>query len=673
MLDLTGKTLKGRYRIEALVGRGGMAEVYKAWDTHRQYHVAVKVMREDLAEDLEFVRRFRREARALAALSHANIVRFYSFEQEGRLAFIVMDYAEGTSLRGRILDAGGKPLPLEEVLSIARQVSAALHYAHSENVLHRDVKPGNIMVAPGRGEGGKDLILVTDFGIAKAADAATATTVMPGTPAYMSPEQCRSEPVDERSDVYSLGIVVYEMLAGRRPFVGDTEASTSSTRETIRWEQVHADPPSLPRFNPEAPPGVEAVLRRALAKEKEHRWPTALAFWQALASAAGEQTPAGAETPAAPVREAEPLPARQPQPEPEPEPLPPSAAALEEAAPGARAPARRGTLPPWAWVAGGVLLAGLVILALALLSGGTPKAIAPAPTATWTATPATTHTPRATATPAGPSKGDTWSRPADGMVMVYVPAGEFRMGSTEQEVDDALELCNQYRDDCERSWFEDELPMHQVHLEAYWIDRAEVTNAQFAAFMNEQGNPVEGGVPWLDLSDVDCLIEQTTNGYKAKEGYADHPVIEVTWYGAQAYCQWAGGQLPTEAQWEYAARGPNRLLYPWGSSPPACEYVHYQACAGLTLPVDGKPLGASPYGALNTAGNVWEWTASLSQTYPYQADDGRNDPNAAGDRILRGGSWGDYPHNLRTANRVPNHPVDSGMYKVGFRCAKGIP
>ena len=361
MPSLEGQILLDRYSILDLIGRGGMAEVYRAWDTWRNYHVAVKVMREDLAEDLEFVRRFKREARALAALSHANIVRFYSFERDDLTAFIVMDYVEGTTLRAEIARAAG-PLPLERVLDATAQVGAALHYAHMEGVLHRDVKPGNIMVAPGRGEGGQDLFLVTDFSIAKAADAATATTVMPGTPAYMSPEQCRSEPVDERSDVYSLGIVVYEMLAGRRPFMGDTDATTGSTREKIRWEQIHADPPPLRAFNPKAPPGVEAVLRRALAKERQDRWPNVLAFWQALAGAAGEQAavvaapappvraeppPVAVHSPALPrVREPEPVPARQA----EPEPAPSSAAALQEVAPGPRAPARRAALPPWAWV-----------------------------------------------------------------------------------------------------------------------------------------------------------------------------------------------------------------------------------------------------------------------------------------------------------------------------------
>ncbi len=399
MIDLVGRTLKGRYRIEALIGRGGMAEVYKAWDLRRQHHVAVKVMREDLAEDVEFLRRFRREAEALAALAHENIVRFYSFERDGRLAFIVMGYVEGSTLRGRILDAEEQPLPLDEALSVARQVCAALHYAHGENVLHRDVKPGNIMIRP------DSLVLVADFGIAKAADAATATTVMPGTPAYMSPEQCRSEPLDPRTDVYSLGIVVYEMLAGRRPFVGDTHATTGSTRERIRWEQVHADPPPLRGLNPGVPPGVEAAVLKALAKEPGDRWPSVLAFWQALEKALGsaaEPVPAAAAVPVA----MRPIASPQQQ----------RAAVRSVAQQGATSqplhqPAQRVALPPWAWVAGGTLLAAMVIVAFLLLSRPTPEppltatptevvivqvttsVPAPGSTATATQTPTPTHTP----------------------------------------------------------------------------------------------------------------------------------------------------------------------------------------------------------------------------------------------------------------------------------------
>ena len=171
MPDLVGKTLRHRYRIDELLGRGGMAEVYKAWDKQRNYYVAVKILREDLAEDREFDRRFRREASALAQLAHRNIVRFYGFERDGYLAFIVMDFVAGSTLRRRIFDADG-PLPVDEALSVVEQVASALHYAHAQGVLHRDVKPGNIMIQP------DGLVLLSDFGIAKAADAATMTVAV---------------------------------------------------------------------------------------------------------------------------------------------------------------------------------------------------------------------------------------------------------------------------------------------------------------------------------------------------------------------------------------------------------------------------------------------------------------------------------------------------------------
>ena len=354
MTSLEGVIVKGRYQIEALIGRGGMAEVYKACDTRRQHAVAIKLMREDLAEDIEFLGRFQREAEALAALSHANVVRFYSFERDGPQAFIVMDYVPGTTLRRRILEAGGAPLPVGDVIPITRQMCAALHYAHQENVLHRDIKPGNIVIRPdGR-------VLVADFGIAKAADAATATTVMPGTPAYMSPEQCRSELLDVRTDVYSLGVVVYEMLAGRRPFIGEmAEVATGGTREKIRWEQMNATPPPLSELNPAVPADGESALMKALAKEREERWPTVLAFWQALQDALSPEAPEELrELAVAPVSD---LPS-------EPRLEPAAAPSQSTPAPYAGFETERplvARLPSWAWLVAGLVLAAVVIVIVA--------------------------------------------------------------------------------------------------------------------------------------------------------------------------------------------------------------------------------------------------------------------------------------------------------------------
>jgi serine/threonine protein kinase len=287
MADLTGRTLNRRYRVEELIGRGGMAEVYRAYDTRRNYPVAIKVLREDLAEDWEFIQRFRAEAENLAHLAHQNIVRFYSLEQDQRIAFIVMDYIDGDTLRGRLFDMRG-PLSPAKALAILRQLAAALHYAHSEGILHRDVKAGNIML---RSDG---TALLSDFGIAKAADAATATTVMPGTPAYMSPEQCQGGLLDARTDVYSLGVVLYEMLAGRRPFAGTQapDTVTGGTRERIRWEQIYALPPSPRTYNPALTESMARVMLKALAKNPGDRYPSALALLQDFEQACAPPKPA---------------------------------------------------------------------------------------------------------------------------------------------------------------------------------------------------------------------------------------------------------------------------------------------------------------------------------------------------------------------------------------------
>jgi serine/threonine-protein kinase len=411
MPDLVGQTLKGRYHVQALLGHGGMADVYKAWDSYRQYHVAIKVMREDLAEDPEFARRFQREAGALAQLAHENIVRFYSFEQEDLTAFIVMDYIEGITLRTEIARARG-PLPLAQALAVTGQVCAALHYAHAMGVLHRDIKPANIML---RSDG---RVLLSDFGIAKVADATTATSVIPGTPAYMSPEHCLSQRLDARADIYSLGVVVYEMLAGRRPFSGDSPAAgTGSTAERIRWEHLYAPVPPLRQFNPSLSPELEAAVMRALEKDKERRWPSVLAFWQALsaATATADTLPLAKPTPppaSAATRTVQPRPTDQaaviaaaPVPASTPAPATPVAAVQ---------PASRRSLNPvvLAGVLAGVLFVALAIAALVLVlnrSGpATPSATSLAlatiePEATVPTESAGTTLPAATMAPPGAS------------------------------------------------------------------------------------------------------------------------------------------------------------------------------------------------------------------------------------------------------------------------------
>ena len=270
----------GRYRIERSLGRGGMADVYLVFDQRRQVHVALKMLREDLAEDPEFVRRFRREAEALARLDHPNIVRFYGFEQAYPQAWIVMDYVPGTTLRRRLGEAGG-PLPLDEVTRILRQVGAALSYAHTEGIVHRDLKPANIMLKP------DGTALLSDFGIARAAEATTMTAGPVGTPAYMAPEQILGKTVDGRTDVYGLGAVLWEMTTDRRLFSGET-GQGATTAERVRDEHLHATPADPCRLNPTLPPAAGQVILRALAKDPAARWPDVVSFVRAWGQAVAE-------------------------------------------------------------------------------------------------------------------------------------------------------------------------------------------------------------------------------------------------------------------------------------------------------------------------------------------------------------------------------------------------
>ncbi|MBN2555461.1 MAG: serine/threonine protein kinase [Anaerolineales bacterium] len=291
MKYLPGTILQNRYRVDEELGRGGMAEVYKVWDNQRNVFLAMKMLREDLAEDKVFLRRFKREAHTLAALQHPNIVRFYGLEQDGLQAFMLMDFVDGIALRTEIFKNQG-PLSSGRVMEITHAVSSALHYAHAQGLVHCDIKPGNILIdASGRA-------LLTDFGIARMTDAATMTMVGAGTPAYMAPELVRGQEPTPQTDIYSLGVVLYEMVTGgERPFTGEQATITGSTAECVRWEQSNLEPPSPCRWNPDLPETAENTILKCLAKQPEVRYTAVLDLLNDLQDAFGEtmESPARAE------------------------------------------------------------------------------------------------------------------------------------------------------------------------------------------------------------------------------------------------------------------------------------------------------------------------------------------------------------------------------------------
>ena len=310
------------------------------------------------------------------------------------------------------------------------------------------------------------------------------------------------------------------------------------------------------------------------------------------------------------------------------------------------------------------VLAGAVVITLILFWPNDRKVESPdiseALTDSTAPIPTNTSAPVLTPTPV-PSVGSTIISEIDGMKMVYVPAGEFQMGS---DSDIVFDQCDEIRNNCKRDWFEDEEPVTKVYLDAYWIDQTEVTNAMYEKCVAKG----ECDAPFVSSS-------AHRDDYYGNIEFSNYPVIAVSYYDANAYCLWAGRRLPTEAEWEKAARGGlEGKLYPWGNDAPVCEYgaengAKFNDKANCEN-TDTEPVGSyapNGYGIFDMAGNVDEWTSSLHYSYPYVANDGRENTSSAFVRVPRGGSWGSVDIHIRSAGRYGFRSDDPSNF-IGFRC-----
>jgi serine/threonine protein kinase len=272
---MIGETL-GPYRLTKELGKGGFATVYRALQPTLNRYVAIKVLHPEFTRDEKALKRFQREALAVARLSHPNIMAVYDYgEHEGR-AYLVMEYIAGNTLKSRL----GKPVSYSFALELIKAVGSALDYAHSKGIVHRDIKPANVLFTE------DERIVLSDFGIVRLADDdSDLTRGVIGTPQYMSPEQALGREVDGRSDLYSLGVVLFEMMAGRVPYRGDSALSTLSMHATLPI-------PSVREFNPDVSQEIDLVVQQALAKQPEERYPTGAAMQEALSAAiaAGERS-----------------------------------------------------------------------------------------------------------------------------------------------------------------------------------------------------------------------------------------------------------------------------------------------------------------------------------------------------------------------------------------------
>ncbi|MEM7285006.1 MAG: protein kinase [Actinomycetota bacterium] len=283
-----GHEIAGRYVLREIVASGGMAQVWEADDTVLGRRVAVKILHPNLAADADILDRFRDEAKAAARLSHPSIVAIFDTASEDGVEAIVMELIDGLTLRQYLDDHG--PLSLTDATDLTVQVADALEAAHAARIVHRDIKPGNIMLCPDR------RTKVTDFGIAKALEAGDRTSdgTMLGTAKYLAPEQVEGQPVDERADVYSLGVVLFEALTGEPPFAEETASATALAR-------LRVDPPPPRSIDPSIPTAVERVVLTAMARDRERRYPTATALREALLVAAQEPAPDEPLVPPPPV------------------------------------------------------------------------------------------------------------------------------------------------------------------------------------------------------------------------------------------------------------------------------------------------------------------------------------------------------------------------------------
>jgi serine/threonine-protein kinase len=357
-----GTLIDGRYRVVQKIGAGGMADVYRAEDTHLGRDVALKLLHARFAQDREFVERFRREASSAAGLQHPNVVGVYDRGEFDGTYYIAMEYCEGRSLKDIVARTALDP---QRAIAIAKQILVAARFAHRRNVIHRDLKPHNVILDD------EDNVKVTDFGIARAgASDITEVGAIMGTAQYLSPEQAQGRPVTEASDLYSIGIVLFEMLTGRAPFDGDSAVA-------VALKHVNQEPPSPREFVPALPPELEAVVLKSLAKDPAHRYRDADSFIKDLEVVEQRlrQGPVDVESTAvfaplavdtAPTALAPPPPA----PPPPPPPPPPVQEPPEQEPPEQRR--RR-------WLAAAIVaaLAGLALLLFLLLGSGDKVTVPP--------------------------------------------------------------------------------------------------------------------------------------------------------------------------------------------------------------------------------------------------------------------------------------------------------
>ena len=531
----------GKYELQEFLG-GGMARVYRARDTVIGRTVAIKVLTEEGCADEEAKSRFLQEARLAGNITHDNIISIYDFgeDAEGR-PFMVMEFLKGEDLRHAIKD--GSVGDTRNKLRIALDIARSLEHIHSQNIIHRDIKPDNVHITDA------GAVKLMDFGISKLQNSTRTTTgVVMGTPYYMAPEQVLGKNIGPQVDVYAFGVLLFELMTGAKPIVGDTV-------ERIFYQILQEPLNTEPMRQAGVPEPIVDLVRRCTEKDPAQR-PQGFGEVCARIRAIMHDW----EAPTRPMKNADQamaLPARKP------------------------------------WVIPAIVVAAVIVLVGVYYAVRTLRAPALKP---------------AISTPTGK--------------MVLVPEGPFLFGKDKQT----------------------------VTLPAFYVDKTEVTHEAYARFCAEKGLP----------------MPPAAEGERPQD-----PIVDVSFLQAQQFADWAGKRLPNTQEWEKAARGTDGRLYPWGNeagSPPA----NIDNPKGV-MQVHSHPGGASPYGAVNMLGNVWEWVnqprtpsePALENFAALQPPPTATEPWY----MIRGGGYSDklvdsYLYDFATV------PARHHAKNIGFRCVK---
>jgi formylglycine-generating enzyme required for sulfatase activity/serine/threonine protein kinase len=683
-LQLIGRTIADKYAVEAVVGEGGFATVYRAMHLIWKRPVALKVFKAlgDFSEKdrQRLLDEFIQEGALLADLSartaaivQARDIGMLETPKGEHIPYMVLEWLEGATLEAVIEDEKARHLPLRTVIEAVRLLDPAgeaLALAHRKGIAHRDIKPGNVFViGDPRGDCAVKLL---DFGIAKVVTDAqkmagsfnkTSGQVTSFTPAYGAPEQFSRThgSTGPWTDVFSLALILVELVSGKEPLQGDDFLQ-------LAVSAVNADRRPTPRaLGVAVSDEVEAVFARAVAIKPTDRWQSGGELWNALRQALrmdpirGMTDPMPVSVPMLPdpVASARTVAAAPSDPQPGLATATPTAPRTATTTTG-RGP---GSSKMGLFVILGVAAVGAIGAGVFFLGRGSapttgamgkdPAVPVPVVSASVAATPPP---------PAGCPVG-----------MIQIPGGSFFMGSDDGQAN--------------------EKPAHQVALQPFCMDQFEVTVDAYKT-CSDGGRCKRAGTTneWDGIADKERKAFDPLCNIRDPSAKARHPINCVDWEMADKFCHETGKRLPSEAEWEFSARGPDGRKYPWGDDDPASAHLNacgkecvawgvkngieekamYEADDGFpnTAPVGSFPKGASRYGIQDVVGNVWEWVADWHG--PYKADEQKDPkgPAEGTERVIRGGSWnGSYASWVRPTFRYKDAPTKRS-YGIGFRCAK---